>query len=691
MSISSTYLLNAALHAVILSIFASLVLMVLRQAKHRSIASIAGLLAVGFLAWLTALRPAPTKIAAVPEIQTQARVLPTWTVAIMPAMMDHPTYIQPGEAPAKFVSPDPLTSCIMIWATGSGIGIFLLGIALLKVRRWRKSLRLPDNTAWQNLHNLAPETPTRGHFRISESAASPCVTGFWQPKIVIPRFLLGNDSEKELRWAVRHEIAHWQAGDSRWMILFAVVRGVNWWNPLVHRLVSQWSDARELLCDLHATGVSENREDYGKFLVVMAGKINKQPPLAVSMAKRLHAVRMKRRIVFLLAATAGSESPVGKGFVGVGSAVFFGCAVLVSVLKIGAEEPPDKSISDVHMDDSDQEHSLILKTINWAVSSNKKSNLINNEVIQSHDFMNFIENSKQQGWKVSRSAHIGHAFGDSFQVQIVQTKNKSLDSPSSFIPEQLDFFRNNVTIQMGGVIDSDHVILESHSVYRFIKGNGYLNPDRDIEPPSDWNDVKSQIMTRSGNAKARLKSGEIICTDLGEVESGVFLQVFTQVFPSYVFKESESGKFNDFELGSFSEVVKIPSKNVRGKLRLTGIIIDVPIDLVKNMGLGSSNGFSLWGTLRNVPDAKRRELASVEFPLNEVQAPWPELPGLEFSATASDDFKYLNLLGMPAHDAVVQESRKFEMLRSRTSINFKLKSDDPHTERRVFFIVEVVP
>jgi hypothetical protein len=43
MNISTTYLLNVALHAAVLSVFASLVLMALRHARHRSVAAIAGL------------------------------------------------------------------------------------------------------------------------------------------------------------------------------------------------------------------------------------------------------------------------------------------------------------------------------------------------------------------------------------------------------------------------------------------------------------------------------------------------------------------------------------------------------------------------------------------------------------------------------------------------------------------------
>ena len=91
---ASPYFLNVALHTAVLSIFATLILAFLRQARHRSVAAIAGLLAVGFLPWLSALPPAPAKIAAVAEIQTSP--LPSWAVVTLPA-----------PAPAEIEKPKP--------------------------------------------------------------------------------------------------------------------------------------------------------------------------------------------------------------------------------------------------------------------------------------------------------------------------------------------------------------------------------------------------------------------------------------------------------------------------------------------------------------------------------------------------------------------------------------------------------
>ncbi|MEO5917366.1 MAG: M56 family metallopeptidase [Luteolibacter sp.] len=338
MNFPTPYFLNVALHAGILSVLATLALLMIRQARYRSVIAISGLLAVGLLPWFTALRPAQRVITPIPEIQTQSPTLPIWTVITLPMDRQIPKLAEASVAPEKFTFPDPLIVVVNLWAAGSGTGFLLLVGAMLKLRIWRKSLSPPDDTAWKILLPLSPEILRRNDFLISPATASPCVTGLFRSKIVLPQFLFTSASEEELRWAVRHEISHWQAGDSRWMIVFAVIRCVNWWNPLTHRLASIWSDAREQLCDLHATGNTDRRVDYGQFLVAMARKITKQPPLAVTMAKGLHARKLKQRITLLLGAATESEKPAGKNFIALNSAVFIACAAMISSVKIKAEE-----------------------------------------------------------------------------------------------------------------------------------------------------------------------------------------------------------------------------------------------------------------------------------------------------------------------------------------------------------------
>jgi beta-lactamase regulating signal transducer with metallopeptidase domain len=343
MSFSNTYLLNVALHGAVLSIFATGLLALLRRPGQRSFMAIAGLLTVGILPWITTLRPERRVNEPVAEISAQpvSPTLPVWTVVTLPMPEEKSVVETSGpvaDAPS-FVFPSPLACVVFTWAAGTAAGLILLAIAVLRVCLWKRSLRSMDEKTWQILTALPYDVPSRRLFLLSESTTSPCVTGFFRPRIVLPRFLLEKEAEQQLRWAVGHELAHLRAGDSRWMIVFSLIRCVNWWNPFVHLLVSRWADAREQLCDLHATGLSEDRSDYGKFLVTMARRITGRPPLAVTMAKRAHANRLEHRIAYLLESRADSMKPLGKGFVGIGTVLLVVATVSVSILRIKADTP----------------------------------------------------------------------------------------------------------------------------------------------------------------------------------------------------------------------------------------------------------------------------------------------------------------------------------------------------------------
>ena len=540
MSISTTYLLNVALHAVILSVFASLVLLVMRQARHRSVAAIAGLLAVGFLPWLTALRPAERVITPIPEIQSQAPILPTWTVAIVPAPTKIPIYAEPAATPEKYVVPGPLTILANLWVTGTGIGLFLLSIALLQVRRWRKSLLPLDNAAWQILQSLAPEIPARHYFRLSETTASPCVTGFFRPHIVLPRFLFAEGSEDGLRWAVRHEIAHWQAGDSRWMILCAIIRSVNWWNPLVHKLVSSWADASEQICDLHATGVSDRRADYGEFLVAMARRISNQTPLSVGMAKQSQNFRLRRRIESLLASNPHVSVQTGRRFLVTSLLLVAFSAIAVSTLKVRA--------SDSRTDDLNGTE-FPLNSAKPDVNSDSPSFRISYRLILWTKKTPLFDGGSYDDARITRIA--GEAFaqrkagGDFCWIPTFTRpfgKLCTLDAIEMKPGEPLKYQQGeqgyqkvispHVGIQLTHLVrdDGGRLSIKIESDYRYIPG--VFQPLEamnygTLAPARGW---QSLVEVRRSTT-AVVNPGQWLCTDLGAINGSRFLQLLTRIDP----------------------------------------------------------------------------------------------------------------------------------------------------------------
>ncbi len=112
MSVSNTYLLNVALHGAVLSIFATGLLALLRRPGQRSFVAIAGLLAVGVLPWMTALRPERRVSEPLAEISTQpvSPALPMWTVVTLPLPEEKSVvdYSKPVADAPSFVFPSLL-------------------------------------------------------------------------------------------------------------------------------------------------------------------------------------------------------------------------------------------------------------------------------------------------------------------------------------------------------------------------------------------------------------------------------------------------------------------------------------------------------------------------------------------------------------------------------------------------------
>ncbi|MES2437681.1 MAG: M56 family metallopeptidase [Verrucomicrobiota bacterium] len=544
MTISTTYLLNVALHAAILSVFASLALLLMRQARYRSVAAIAGLLAVGFLPWLTALRPARPAGVVAPELQARSPALPAWTVVTLPMEREIPKSAEPSAAPPEIVFPDPLTTVVTTWAAGFGIGLISFLYAMLRLRTWRKSLSPPDDAAWEFLRSLSPEIPGRNHFLISPAIASPCVSGFFRSHIVLPRFLLSSASEEELRWAVRHEIAHRQAGDSRWMILFTLIRCANWWNPLVHQLVSRWSDAREQLCDLHAIGTPDRRADYGRFLVAMARKITKQPSLTVAMASRSPARRLRPRIISLLDAEPGAEKSVGKRFVGLSCGLTLCFMALVSCMRVGTDAGGGIAGGTAGAVLSDTKTPLAAApdgsvTRDWASTESLRRIKITSTLMVTSPDSYFAGGSyTETGVKaiMKRFERIGKTTLVTLPSVIARSDQSTSVRINYEIPEsdrRISAAKTKSPVPFVGIhleslprLSGPHVVEFRQTVdYRYVPGVWRLN-EKNSRPPAGLTSEKIKIITRTMDW--RLFSGNTFASSLGEIEPGIYLTLLTK-------------------------------------------------------------------------------------------------------------------------------------------------------------------
>jgi membrane-bound lytic murein transglycosylase D len=95
----------------------------------------------------------------------------------------------------------------------------------------------------------------RGHWKILSSETVAVPFSFWIPGhhfIVIPSPLILRPNE--LRMAIRHEAQHHRQGDTKFLYLNQLARGLFYWNPAAHRLGRQILELQEFACDEAVVG-----------------------------------------------------------------------------------------------------------------------------------------------------------------------------------------------------------------------------------------------------------------------------------------------------------------------------------------------------------------------------------------------------------------------------------------------------
>ncbi|MES2477098.1 MAG: M56 family metallopeptidase [Verrucomicrobiota bacterium] len=546
------YLLTVALHAVVLSVVASAILLVVRPARYRAVIAICGLVALAILPWFSALRPLPVPHVAIQKSPAVAapNALPVWTVVTLPMETTATaSAVRKAAVPAGFAFPDPLKSAIALWAVGTVAGFILLGSAWLRQRRWVRSLDAIDDVSWEKLQATDATLPSRSLFRLTSATASPCVTGLRHPCVVLPRFLFADDAVTALGWAVRHELSHLRAGDSRWIFVLALIRCLHGWNPLVHHLVARWADAREQLCDLAAAEIPASRNGYGHFLVTMAGNIHRHSPLTVAMARRAPARRLRSRIVSLLGAKPGAEKPVGKTFVWFGCGVAICCAALVSCMKVGpdaggeitgattgavlSESPviaaPALATSDEVLWESPigPSQPLQIKMTSKLILSATDPKLADGEAYSDRQIQRIMRKFAQaRATDLLQAPDVIARSGQPTSIEVIhevpetrrQIAARQAGSRVPFVGISLSC--------VAGLASESILELKQSADYRFIPGiwqpvNGSMN----LKPPAGMN--PDNIKTIERIIKRRLTSGMTVCSNFGEIEPGKFLTLFT--------------------------------------------------------------------------------------------------------------------------------------------------------------------
>jgi bla regulator protein blaR1 len=161
-----------------------------------------------------------------------------------------------------------------LWLTGAVLWVALRVTSAIRFRtllaRQSSLIELPEK--------LFAMIPPRLHRRkalyfATDAPGTPFVTGLFRPLIYLPSDFLHRFTLEEQRWVVQHELTHAARHDLWVQSLWEILRGVFWFNPIVHLAAGAMRDDQELACDQAVLRGSndDDRYTYGRALLVGAG------------------------------------------------------------------------------------------------------------------------------------------------------------------------------------------------------------------------------------------------------------------------------------------------------------------------------------------------------------------------------------------------------------------------------------
>ena len=76
--------------------------------------------------------------------------------------------------------------------------------------------------------------------------SSPCITGWKETKIFLPKVSFSN---KEIELLLKHELYHYKKRDIIYNFLIAIFWGIHWFNPIIWIFTAQIYNFGEVACD----------------------------------------------------------------------------------------------------------------------------------------------------------------------------------------------------------------------------------------------------------------------------------------------------------------------------------------------------------------------------------------------------------------------------------------------------------
>jgi TonB family protein len=161
---------------------------------------------------------------------------------------------------------------VAVWAVGAIASAAVLLVGFVRLRQFANRARPLDDTRWTRCAAEIAETAgfaRRVRLLETDHPALLVTWGIRLPTIMLPS-IARNWSDDRIRVVLRHELAHVARRDWFTQIAAEIVRGVNWFNPIVWSACRQLRRESERACDDAVLNGGIAPADYAAQLVDLA-------------------------------------------------------------------------------------------------------------------------------------------------------------------------------------------------------------------------------------------------------------------------------------------------------------------------------------------------------------------------------------------------------------------------------------
>ena len=172
---------------------------------------------------------------------------------------------------------DGMTILFFGWLAGFAVmGLITVGGHLRLQRQLQREKRKPSKEMRWLIEKLARKMGIKfqGKVLVSDRIQAPAVTGWLNPKLVLPFQFAGYYSQQEIAFMLSHELVHLQRRDYFFITWALVLKCVYWFNPLIYVAYRLFRLDQELACDQRViTSVPLNeRKSYGLTILKTASQ-----------------------------------------------------------------------------------------------------------------------------------------------------------------------------------------------------------------------------------------------------------------------------------------------------------------------------------------------------------------------------------------------------------------------------------